>query len=212
MNTKSIPSRKKMGLILALVLLTLAGIVLLIVNGYSKYRTQLMISNEVDYTNQLAASFKLMDEPVKQQLDGSYALDTDVSAKPTQGGNYRMIPGITIPAAPYVEIIGKTEIPAYLYLEIVNPEHIQILIDSEKWTLLDGVTGKNNGQIYVYQSVLSGEEGKTDLKIPTFTFTQLDKIPAAAGGEIHAYAYMIQTNENQTAAQVFAAAVTNVAP
>lgn len=184
----------------------------LIMSGMlAKYRTDVIIANEVDYTNQLAESFKLLDKPVVQQEDGSYKVSEEDDAEPTDGFSYKLIPGITLPAAPYIEIVNKTAIPAYLYLEIDNSGPVELLMDSS-WQLLDGVTGKKGGKVYSYgddalvgaaQTDATEQESGTEeqeqddvLTFPTFTVKTLDKVPVSDEGAVKVYAYLIQKVED----------------
>ena len=174
----------------------------------------MVIANEVDYTNTLAESFKLLDKPVVQQEDGSYKVNEDEEAEPTDGFSYKLIPGVTLPAAPYVEIKSKTEIPAYLYLEVENTGDASLSFDS-KWTEID-VTGKKGGTVYVYDNgtALTGgdtdvEEGEEDdtMTIPTFTVDTLSKYPDnLIEGEVKVCAYLLQKVENTSAADTYSRA------
>jgi len=95
-------------------------------------------------------------EPVYKEIDGGYKYDT-------------VMPGITLPKQAFVKLSrtsgSKTETvegvevtteikpaPAYLYLEVVDglPEAYKWEIDESNWKLLDGVTGVNNGKVYLY--------------------------------------------------------------
>ena len=198
-------------LIIGFSLLLILACSLVMSGMLAKYTTQTAIANEVDYTNQLAESFKLLDIPVTQQEDGSYAVDTSADAQPTSGFSYKLIPGITIPAAPYVEIKGKTEIPAYLYLEVENTGSADISFDS-KWSELSGATGKKGGTVYVYDNgtALTGDDEEAVLTIPAFTFADaLSKYPDdLTEGEIEVYAYMLQKVENTSAADTYSQAPT----
>ena len=186
------------GLILMLMCALLPGL------GYSKYITQTTVANEVQYNNTLAESFKLLDVPAVQQEDGSYEQDTSSDAQPTSGFSYKLIPGITLPAAPYIEITGKTEIPAYLYIEVDNDGPVELTFDSS-WTELSGVTGKNGGTVFVYDDgeALTGDDPDAVLTVQTFTVDELDKIPTTDEGEVKVYAYMIQKVGEATAEQAF---------
>ena len=182
-----------------------AGIALLLVLALAwpvsgmlaRYRTQVLVANEVHYQNRLAASFKLLDTGVRQQEDGSYRLGTEESS----GNRYKLIPGIQLPADPYILITGKTEIPAYLYLEVLNSSGLTITLNEEDWTELEGLKGKNGGQIYAYApGALTGEV--EDLRIDgIFTTEKLPKMPAESGGELQLYAYLIQRTEDSTDAR-----------
>lgn len=189
------------GLILMLMCALLPGM------GYSKYVTEMAVANEVQYNNTLAESFKLLDVPAVLNEDGSYSQDTGSDAQPTSDFSYKLIPGITLPAAPYIEITGKTEIPAYLYIEVDNGGPVTLTFDSA-WTELSGVSGKNGGTVYVYDGgeALTGEDPEAVLTVQTFTVDTLDKIPATDEGEIKVYAYMIQKVGENTAEQAFTAA------
>lgn len=186
------------GLILTLMCALLPGM------GYSKYVSRMVVANEVQYHNTLAESFKLLDIPVEQLEDGSYAQDTNADAQPTSGFSYKLIPGITLPAAPYVEITGKTDIPAYLYLEVDNDGPVELTFD-DAWTELDGVSGKNGGTVYVYDdgAALTGDDPEAVLTVQTFTVDELDKTPATDEGDVKVYAYMIRKVDDTTAEQAF---------
>ena len=182
----------------------------LIMSGMlAKYKTELVIANDADYTNRLAESFMLLDKPVVQQEDGSYTVDESADAQPTDGFSYKLIPGITIPAAPYVEITGKTEIPAYLYLEVENTGNASLSFDN-KWTESD-VTGKKGGTVYAYDNgtALTGDDEEAVLTIRTFTVDTLSKYPDdLSEGEIKVYAYLLQKAEDMSAEDTFTAAPT----
>lgn len=189
------------GLILTLMCALLPGL------GFSKYVTERAVANEVSYTNTLAVSFKLLDIPVIQQEDGSYAQDTTSDAQPTSGFSYKLIPGITLPAAPYIEITGKTGIPAYLYLEVANSGPVTLSYDSS-WAELSGVSGKNGGTVYVYDggNALTGDDPEAVLTVQTFTVDELEATPVTDEGEVKVYSYMIQKVGETSAEQAFTAA------
>ena len=189
------------GLILMLMCALLPGM------GYSKYVTGMAVANEVQYNNTLAESFKLLDIPAVQNEDGSYSEDETSDAQPTSGFSYKLIPGIALPAAPYIEITGKTDIPAYLYIEVDNGGPVELTFDSA-WTELSGMTGKNGGTVYVYDGgeALTGDDPEAVLTVQTFTVDTLDKVPTTDEGEIKVYAYMIQKVGENTAEQAFTAA------
>lgn len=203
MKKKSVKPR----LIAAFSLLLVLALALIMSGTLAKYKTEMIIANEVDYTNRLAESFKLLDKPVTVQEDGSYALDESADAQPSSGFSYKLIPGITIPAAPYIEIKGKTEIPAYLYLEVKNTGSASLSFDS-KWTELNA-TGKQGGTVYVYDNgtALTGDDAEAVDVYQTFTVDTLSKYPAdLTEGEVKVYAYLLQKVENTTAANTYSSA------
>lgn len=174
----------------------------------SKYTTQRAVANEAKYTNTLAESFKLLDVPVTQLEDGSYEVDASSDAQPTDGFSYQLIPGITLPAAPYIEITGKTEIPAYLYLEVDNDGPATLSFDS-KWTQLSG-SGKKGGSLYVYDNgaALTGSDPDAVLTMPTFTVETLSEYPLTTEGDVKVYAYMLQKVGDKSAEETYSEAPT----
>lgn len=68
---------------------------------------------------------------------------------------YKAQPSTDLPKDPYVRIVGKTAVPAYLYVEVVDGLSGSGLgyTMASCWTKLDGVTGSTyGGQIYVYNN------------------------------------------------------------
>ena len=170
---------------------------------FSKYVAQRAVANQAGYDNKLAQAFKLLDQPIIVNEDGSYERDTDADAQPTSGYTYKLIPGITLPAAPYVEITGKTETPAYLYIEVENTGDVTLTFDSA-WTELD-VTGKMGGTVYVYDdgAAMTGSDSDAVETYPTFTVDALSSTPITDEGEIKVYAYLIEKVGDKSAADSF---------
>lgn len=173
---------------------------------FSKYVAQRAVANQIKYDNTLAEEFKILDQPITQNEDGSYAKDASADAQPTDGYTYKLIPGITLPAAPYIEIKGKTDIPAYLYVEVKSTGAVDLTYDSS-WTQLSA-SGKQGGTVYVYDNgtALTGSGGDTVDTYPVFTIDELSSIPITDEGEIKVYAYMIQKVGDENAADSFSEA------
>lgn len=96
--------------------------------------------------------FFLKETKVVANANGSYSF---VNPKEeVESNSYKVVPSTDLPKDPYVRIVGKTEIPAYLYVEVVdglaNSGLSYTMADC--WTKLDGVTGNHSGQIYVYNN------------------------------------------------------------
>ena len=135
--------------LLLLVVLALAVIVSVVGTGYAKYKTDVILTNEVSQSNQLADSFRLLQKQAAVQPDGSYVF----SDSPVTSEAYYLIPGIHIDQTPYIVVTGKTDIPAYLYLEVIgsglDPKlGYQLASD---WTRLEGVKGRQGGDMYVFR-------------------------------------------------------------
>ena len=192
MNANSIRSHKGLALILGVALLLVLLAVLLIPGGSAKYRTQVVQANALHNSDSLATSFTL-----------------------TGSAENTLLPGTTDTFAPVITITGKTEIPAFLYLELLGPEDAEL---DEAWTKLEGVVGKNGGQVYAYQdgAALTDADADDDGKLtitPVITLTW-SRIPAEnTVNSVQAYAYMIQqTDATIAAADAFTEAVPQTEP
>ena len=175
------------------------------------------MTDEIAYTNRLAESFKLLEYKPEQKPDGSY---TNNESETDTAAAYYLIPGTTIPLAPWLEITGKTDVPAYLYLEVKDgtPEKADAPL-AEAWQpLKEGdapVTGKNGGQIYVYTAdgealilttaaVPASEPFRAGLLKKGLA---LDPVPEPNDGKLEFWGYLIQTVPDKTPTQVFNAIV-----
>lgn len=186
MNENRIQRRKSLSLILGVVLLLLLLAVLLIPNGFARYRTQVAQANKLSFDSRLAESFTLSHSG--QESDGKCY--------------YLLLPGTKSTFDPTITITGKTEIPAFLYLEITGPSTTL----NADWTLLN-VTGMKGGRVYVYNAVLTIENGGG--KITPQISVNWDKVPAKNSNKtLQVYAYMIQQESKETKAEdAFSAAV-----
>ena len=108
-------------------------------------------SSQVTFTAKLADSFVLRESKAEKQSDGTYKLsDTEYIINATQ--NYVLIPGVDVPKDPHVVITGKTsEIPAYLYVEVVSNVKDQLQFSLENhWTQTIAKHAQHGGTVYVY--------------------------------------------------------------
>lgn len=177
-------SKRNLGVMIGLLLILLVVLSMLVSNGYSKYRTQMIVANEVEYSNQLAASF------------------TMENAEPSEAV---LIPGTTIQWNPKIHVEDKTELPAYLYVEVVGDLAV---MPAEKWSLTDCV-GYHGGKVYVYADALTGGEGEPDeFQFFQSNTIQLSNIPSSNPQTLSCYAYMIQiTDQAESAAEIFSNAI-----
>jgi hypothetical protein len=180
MKVKFLQSRKTLALILGVVLLLLLLGALLIPGGSAKYRTQVVQANAVNYNDRLAESFTLSH--VHQKENGTCY--------------YLQLPGTTTTFAPTISINGKTEIPAYLYLEVTGPDTTL----NAGWTQLGGVTGLNEGRVYAYETILTNENKDWTI-IPKISIVWSKIPPKNTNSTLHIYAYMIQQESAETTAE-----------
>ena len=121
----------------------------------AKYIKDVPFSGNVTFTADLAETFTLTESVAKRNTDGTYSLDTDTS---TNENPYTLMPGVDVPKDPKITITGKTVVPAYLYVEVLESENFPATVTysmAEGWTDL-GITGPKGGKVYVYGTVLDG--------------------------------------------------------
>ena len=83
-----------------------------------KYIMTISLQNTVTFTAELAENVVLVESKINRKSDGTYETTSETIAGGTQ--SYTLIPGLDVPKDPHIIITGKTEIPAYLYIEIVD--------------------------------------------------------------------------------------------
>ena len=165
----------------------------------------------------LAASLEVKEH----QLTGDYYDEYELSSDTLVESNaYVLMPGVSIPKDPKVYVTGKTSIPAYLYVEVVDSTYLVtsgenaafVYSLTDDWTKLTEVTGKNGGEVYVYNTVLQTEgENVQDFEIPILTgntITVTEKLNKGSNysGSLTFYAYMAQKVDAQDQATTFGTA------
>ena len=145
-NTKF---RARFGLLIVLVLLVMGclGFVL------GKYITTIEKNNVVTFTAKLAESVELRESQVSRNEDGTYSKTGVTITNQTQ--EYILIPGLDVPKDPYVVITGKSEIPAYLFIEVIDdtPNEALVYTLTEEWVETNLRAARNAGaRLYVYCS------------------------------------------------------------
>ena len=95
----------------------------------------------------------------------SASLAESVTIQETTGTEYLLIPGHDITKDPKIVITGKTTIPAYLFVEVVDKLDTNLVEGETKkpvsysmatgWTELEGITGADGSKVYYYNTVLT---------------------------------------------------------
>lgn len=131
-------------------------LILLLVLGLSvgtilaKYIFRQDMSSTVTFTARLADNVLLQEHEAVRNADGSYKLNGNLLPTESKHGNtYDLLPGLDVPKDPFVTVVNKTPIGAYLFIEVQSTlnDAIYFEIDDTKWTKLS-ITGKD---IYVYK-------------------------------------------------------------
>lgn len=139
--------------------------------------------------------FKLDESKAEITSNGTYELDEETRV---YANEYKVLPSVNIPKDPKITIKNKTEVPAYLYLEVVNDCSGYFSFELEDyWLPLTDAVGSHSGNVYVYtpstgttlNAIPSLELGviKSDLLITNSSLTESE------AKNLTFYAYMAQT-------------------
>ncbi len=170
----------------------------------AKYVKEIRIPCRLIIKANLADKVAVFEHEPQRQADGTYQL---VSNEVSQS-EYVLMPGVDAARDPFVRIEGKSDIPAYVYVEVVSTldEKAGFTL-TDDWEKLDGVTGQNGGEIYAYCDTVASDNGQ-DITIPlldgsivtvSHTYIAADE----AETELSFYPYMARADEDRTAAECF---------
>ena len=151
--------------------------------------------------------FNLLESEAIQQANGTYTLGSNKVTANT----YKLIAGVDVPKDPKISINNKTNIPAYLYLEVAGDTNTYFELDLETcWDPLTGVVGQHGGNVYVYtenNSTTLGEiTSKTIGIIAGDILDVKDTFSNSGDKTLSFYAYLAQTdlgNEKDTYTKCF---------
>ena len=186
--------------------LALLAVVLVAVGlglGLAKYRTQKAVGGNVSFTVALAERMSIQESKANRSADGTYTLDT---ADTVTANTYKLMPGVDVPKDPYITVTGKTELPGWLFVEVVESENFPGTVTYKvdpAWTIIDGLTGENGGQIYVYNTTLTDKKPENITKFYILDGNQLtvsDKLPRGTTAELTFYGYLCQKISDNAAA------------
>lgn len=114
--------------------------------------------------------------------------------------SYTVMPGMTLPKDPTITITGKTEAPAYLYVEVVGALNGAYEWEmAEGWTKIEDLEGAQQGTVYYYNTILTGAAGELT-SFPIIkgdVITIPDDLPEALNTQkatLTFYAYLAQAN------------------
>lgn len=125
----------------------------------AKYVTERTLQSQVTFTAKLAEKMVLEEYKVTRTSEGDYEYEKSDTGNhiAVNANSYVLMPGVDVMKDPYIRITNKTPIEAYLFLEIVGlpPEGdgkgvtYQLM---DEWKLVENLTGKNGGKVYVYSN------------------------------------------------------------
>ena len=116
---------------------------------FAKYKQSVPLEGSLTVSSgHLADVFTLQEHDAVRNSDGTYSLDT---TKTVLSNEYSVVPGVSILKDPHFTLNGKSKVPAYLYVEIIDNlsgSGLSYQLTSE-WKNLN-MTGQNGGALYVY--------------------------------------------------------------
>lgn len=129
----------------------------------AKYIKDVPYTGNVTFKADLAEKFTLTETKAVRQESGSYIL----SGEQVTQNTYTLMPGVDVPKDPKITITGKTAVPAYLYVEVLESENFPATVTysmAEGWIDLE-ITGPKGGKVYVYGTVLDGTTPNLTIQI-----------------------------------------------
>lgn len=145
MRKMSFRARFRLLIVLTLLLIALTTF------AVGKYITTIENESTVSFTARLAKDVILQEHLAVRQPDGSYQLGEEV----VKGNSYKLIPGLDIDKDPHIVITGKTNIPAHLYIEVVDniPNGaLRYNLISKNWISSSRTAKVAGATVYVYST------------------------------------------------------------
>lgn len=206
------------------ILIAVICVGLMLVNFlYAKYVKELSFSGNVTISANLAEGFALYEHKVTQNNDGSYVMGDVIVDK----NEYHVLPGINIPKDPTVSITKKSDVPAYLFVEVVDKvDHDVIKFNiASHWKKVEGAVPRHGGVVYVFTvdgaaakltdetnadlinsiGIIAGNELTVSRITKDNNGNDIDFYSRAgtATVDLDFYAYLVQINTGESVADVF---------
>ncbi len=197
-------ARRKLSRTLPIVCLVLIVLSVIAGGAYAKYRKTVVMNDNIVVGNRLVEAFTLVEHETVLQ-DGVYQL-TD---KTTVSDSLLYIPGAVIPMDPTLTIAGKSDIPALLYVEVIdkNPDGLLHYQLTEDWTLLPDVKGYHDGTVYVYQNgrALTDSDDLNEIHLLRDDAVTLGEDAASVVESLQFCGYLLQSDGSSTPDALFTA-------
>lgn len=171
----------------------------------AKYVKEIRIPCTLIIRAGLADKVAVLEHEPLRQPDGTYQLD---QSKEVSESEFVLMPGVDAARDPFVRIERKTDIPAFVYVEVVSTLGDKAGFTlTDAWKKLDGVTGQNGGEVYAFEDMLSSDD-KEDIELPLFedeavTVSHTYIAEGEAETNLSFYPYMAKAKEGKTAEECF---------
>lgn len=206
--------------VLAMVLvcaLSVAGTLALLAESTTTPVTNTFVAS-VPNPEDFVTTFEIKEYKVGPDAAGNYDYVGEDGTKLAEGAakvevnnnTYNVVPGVTLPKDAFVKLTRENDTPAYLFIEVDNNLDTSVFtmnVDTDDWGLLNGVTGKNGGNIYVLGTaanptvlgtVENGVYHIIDGNEVTVADTNDLKITTSTADTIKFYAYICQATVAKT--------------
>ena len=200
---KGMSARLRTALLIGLTVLLAAAVIGTTVGA--KYVKEISIPCRLIIKANLADRVAVLEHEPLRQADGGYRLGSNEVSE----SEFVLMPGVDAARDPFVRIEGKSSIPAYVYVEVVSTlDEKAGFTFADEWEKLDGVTGQNGGEVYVFNETVSSDS-KEDIELPLFedeavTISHTYLVSEAeTETELSFYPYMAAAEDGKTAAECF---------
>lgn len=171
----------------------------------AKYVKEIRIPCTLIIRAGLADKVAVLEHEPLRQPDGTYQLD---QSKEVSESEFVLMPGVDAARDPFVRIERKTDIPAFVYVEVVSTLDDKAGFTlTDAWEKLEGVTGQNGGEVYAYKDTVASE-GEEDIElflleddVVTVSHTYIAEGEAEAN--LSFYPYMAKAEEGKSAEECF---------
>ena len=197
--------------ILILLVILLIGLISFV---DAKYADTISYRGKITFSAKLANNVELRESKIVRKNDGTYKTTAETITNGTQ--SYTLVPGQDVPKDPHIIIEGKTDIPANLYVEIVdtldtiniNGDNVKLIdysLTSDWERAADQSLQKYGGTVYKYKG-----DALTSANTPTASIGILkdDKVTVSqyvksyditeeqVQDSLMFYVYLIETTSN----------------
>ena len=135
---------------------------------YAKYKKTVSLQGSLSVSSGHLADVFTLQEHKAVRNNGTYTLD---DTKTVTSNVYQALPGVAIPKDPHFTLTGKSKVPAYLYVEVIDDfgtSGLEYSLTGD-WLDLD-LTGQNGGKVYVY----TGGTGSAKLLDENFSVAKIE--------------------------------------
>lgn len=171
----------------------------------AKYVKEIRIPCTLIIRAGLADKVAVLEFEPERQKDGTYLLNDDSEVSKSE---FVLMPGVDAARHPFVRIEKKSDVPSYVYVEVVSmlDKKVSFTLIGD-WIKLEGVTGQNGGEVYAYKDTVASEREEDIelllLKDDAVTVSHTYIAAGEAETNLSFYPYMAKAEEGKTAVECF---------